>query len=86
MKGTAKLLTVNFKHVFTARLVNLFAGGMLLPLVLVRLGGQIPAGYQLAVGGLIALLLLFSEFAGRYLFFVTVVPKNMAGGFFYGHK
>jgi|GEM_PF-130298 len=84
LKGTAKLLTVDFKQVFNARLVTLFVGGILLPLILVRLGTQIPPGYQLAAGGLIALLLLFSEFAGRYLFFVTVVPKNMAGGFFHG--
>jgi anaerobic dimethyl sulfoxide reductase subunit C (anchor subunit) len=86
LRGTAKLLTVNFKQVFNARLVTLFVGGILLPLILVRLGSQIPTNYQLATGGLIALLLLFSEFAGRYLFFVTVVPKNMAGGFFHGHK
>lgn len=84
LRGTAKLLTVNFKQVFHARLVTLFVGGILLPLILVRLGSQIPTSYQLPVGGLIALLLLFSEFAGRYLFFVTVVPKNMAGGFFHG--
>lgn len=83
LKGTAKLLMVDFKKIFIARLTTLFSGGILLPLVLLRIGGEFSPDNQLAAGGLIALLLLFSEFAGRYLFFVTVVPKNMAGGFFH---
>jgi len=84
LKGTAKLLTVDFKRLFSARLATLFIGGILLPLVFVRLGAGLPLKYQLGVSGLTAVLLLFSEFTGRYLFFVTVVPKNMAGGFFRG--
>lgn len=86
LKGTAKLLTQNFSKVFFARLTTLFIGGILLPLVMIRLGGQLSGTQQVAMGGLIAALLIFSEFAGRYLFFVTVVPKNMAGGFFHAHK
>lgn len=85
LKGTARLLTVNFKPLFHARLATLFLGGVLLPL-LVLLKGEFAAGFEFVSGGLISLLLIFSEFSGRYLFFVTVVPKNMAGGFFYGKK
>ncbi len=82
LRGTATLLTVNFRKLFFLRLAALFTGGILIPLVLTRLGNAISPAQHTLLGGLTCLLLLFSEFAGRYLFFVTVVPKNMAGGFF----
>ncbi|MFO1527286.1 MAG: DmsC/YnfH family molybdoenzyme membrane anchor subunit [Turneriella sp.] len=86
LKGTARLLTINFRRLFYARLITLFAAAILLPLVLVRLGNMLPPSVQLVFGGCALVMLVFSEFAGRYLFFVTVVPKNMAGGFFSGKK
>ncbi|MBL8034830.1 MAG: dimethyl sulfoxide reductase anchor subunit [Leptospiraceae bacterium] len=86
LKGTARLLTINFRRLFYARLITLFAAAILLPLVLVRLGNMLPPSVQLVFGGFALVMLAFSEFAGRYLFFVTVVPKNMAGGFFSGKK
>jgi hypothetical protein len=35
-----------------------------------------------AFAGASFLIALLGEFLGRYLFFVTVVPKNMPGSFF----
>ena len=68
MRASARLLTHDFQHLLLARLALLVAGGIVLPLV-----GLIPAALALSLAG---------EWIGRYLFFVSVVPKNMAASFF----
>jgi formate dehydrogenase iron-sulfur subunit len=67
LRGTARLLSTTLAIPFVLRGVLLAAGGVVLPLV----GGAWPvlgAALALAMGG---------ELAGRYLFFVSVVPKHM---------
>jgi DMSO reductase iron-sulfur subunit len=67
-QASARLLSQEFSKLFLFRLLLVVAGGVALPLM----GGMI-AGFALALAG---------ELLGRYLFFVTVVPKNMALTFF----
>ena len=68
LKGTARLLSTTFKPHFMARALLLGAGGIVLPLV--ATGRVMPwAAFALALAG---------EIVGRYLFFVSVVPKHMA--------
>ena len=68
LKGTARLLSTTLKWPFIARGVLLALGGVVLPLVA---GGAALLWTALA-------LALAGEIAGRYLFFVSVVPKHMA--------
>jgi hypothetical protein len=56
------------RRLYLARHALLVIGGIILPLLAQPLGA-------LAVG-------LAGELLGRYLFFVSVVPKNMAMSFF----
>jgi formate dehydrogenase iron-sulfur subunit len=68
LKGTARLLSTTLKPQFMARAFLLGAGGIVLPLV--ATGRVMPwAAFALALAG---------EIVGRYLFFVSVVPKHMA--------
>ena len=68
LKGTARLLSTRLKAHFIARGLLLAAGGVVLPLV--ATGWLLPwIGFALALAG---------EIAGRYLFFVSVVPTHMA--------
>jgi DMSO reductase anchor subunit len=67
-QASARLLSQELARLFLLRLVLLVAGGVALPLL-----GWMIAGFALALAG---------ELLGRYLFFVSVVPKNMALSFF----
>jgi DMSO reductase anchor subunit len=67
-QASARLLSQELARPFLVRLVLLVAGGVALPLA-----GWMTAGFLLALAG---------ELLGRYLFFVSVVPKNMALSFF----
>ena len=67
LRASARLLGNDLRTMLLARIVCLIAGGMVLPLV------HLPA---------IALLLATcGELVGRYLFFVSVVPRNIAAPF-----
>ena len=65
LKGTARLLSTVFAKHLVARGILLAAGAIVLPLVVA------PAALALA-------LAVGAEVLGRYLFFVSVVPKHMA--------
>jgi DMSO reductase anchor subunit len=65
LKGTARLLSTVFAKHLVARGVLLAAGAIVLPLL------DAPAALALA-------LAFGAEVLGRYLFFVSVVPKHMA--------
>jgi ABC-type proline/glycine betaine transport system permease subunit len=67
LKQSARLLKAEFCPLFMARLALLVAGAAL------ALVGAVPLGLLCCVAG---------EIAGRYLFFVSVVPRNMAASFF----
>ncbi|HTA46868.1 MAG TPA: DmsC/YnfH family molybdoenzyme membrane anchor subunit [Bryobacteraceae bacterium] len=64
MRASARLLSQDLERIFVARLALLVIGGIGLTLA----GFSTPAFLALLVG----------ELAGRYLFFVSVVPRNMA--------
>jgi DMSO reductase anchor subunit len=68
LKGTARLLSTTLSRQFIARGVLLAVGGVVLPLIVTS---------SVLLWGALALALA-GEIAGRYLFFVSVVPKHMA--------
>jgi DMSO reductase iron-sulfur subunit len=68
LQGTARLLSTIFKPHFITRGVLLAVGGVVLPLVAAD-----AAAWRAAL-----VLSLAGEILGRYLFFVSVVPKHMA--------
>ena len=82
--GSAFLLIHRFKKRFLVRLAFLFLGSFILPFVLLEfLTFQNLLDYHLIGFSLASFTLsLLGEFLGRYLFFVTVVPKNIPGSFF----
>jgi DMSO reductase anchor subunit len=67
-QASARLLSNELARVFLLRLVLTAAGGIAL-----ALAGFAPIGFAVALAG---------EILGRYLFFVSVVPRNMAMTFF----
>ena len=68
LRASSRLLAYDLRTAFVARLVLLVLGGIVLPLA-----GHAAIGFGLALAG---------ELVSRYLFFVSVVPKNMAASFF----
>jgi DMSO reductase iron-sulfur subunit len=82
---SALLLTRRFKAHFLARIGLLLLGSFVLPLCLMiyfLAKTETPAAQMFLFASASFGISLFGEFLGRYLFFVTVVPKNMPGGFF----
>ena len=77
LRGTARLLSTVLRRAFIARGALLVAGAVVLPLVAGPAGEQ-----QWLFGGRAAFaaalaVTLAAEIAGRYLFFVSVVPMHM---------
>ena len=68
LHASVRLLAHDLRTPFVVRLALLIAGGIVLPL-----SGHAGMGFWLALAG---------ELVSRYLFFVSVVPKNMAASFF----
>jgi Fe-S-cluster-containing dehydrogenase component/DMSO reductase anchor subunit len=75
MRGTARLLSTQLAVPFVLRGILLATGGVVLPLV--ADSQSLGADSQLVLGLSLALALA-GEIAGRYLFFVSVVPKHLA--------
>jgi len=76
LRASSRLLSGRFRPAFLLRLGILIAAGIVAPLV-----------FPSAVGAAASLMLaLAGEWVGRWLFFVTVVPKNMAAAFSTGSK
>jgi formate dehydrogenase iron-sulfur subunit len=71
LRASSLLLSGRLRNLFLARMGILVAGGILMPL-LARSKTEIVAAFAAA---------LFGELLGRYLFFVSVVPKNVAAAF-----
>ena len=78
------LLVHRFKKHFLTRLILLFLGSFVLPFVLFHFLSLKELSPVELVGFSMACFIfsLLGEFIGRYLFFVTVVPKNIPGSFF----
>jgi len=84
LQASARLLTQRFKTLFLSRLGVLLGVLLLTPLVLFNIASdQSVSMVQLASWlTVFVVLLLVSELVGRYLFFVTVVPKKRPEGYF----
>jgi DMSO reductase iron-sulfur subunit len=80
LRGTAKLLTQWFRYPFLSRIGSLLLTLLGVPLALLGLL-QNGSATVFWIGALLALG-LGSEILGRYLFFVSVVPKNRPEGYF----
>jgi Fe-S-cluster-containing dehydrogenase component/DMSO reductase anchor subunit len=70
LRGSSLLLSRRLRNAFLARL----------GLLVVAIAGPLASHEPLATAGVLALALA-GEFLGRWLFFVSVVPKNMAAAF-----
>jgi DMSO reductase anchor subunit len=82
LKRSERLLNENFKNIKVARYVTLIFGGIFLPLLALVFAGSGLFGFA-SIVLLISLVVSFlSEISDRFLFFSTVVPLGMAGGFF----
>ena len=75
LRGSSLLLSGRLRRLFVARLVLLAFAGVVLPLI--GGGWKDAAAFGLALCG---------EWLGRYLFFVSVVPKNIAAAFTSGER
>ena len=76
LKASARLLSKQLRSVLLLRSALLIVGGIILPLRSRSVAG-LGAALALAFCG---------EILGRYLFFVSVVPKNMAAAYLGSHK
>jgi len=76
LRASSLLLSGRLRNLLLTRLVVLIAAGVLLPLVATP-GWMITAAFAIALSG---------EWLGRYLFFVSVVPKNIAAAFTSGER
>ena len=82
---SALLMTRRFRVHFLVRIGTLALNSFALPFFFLSsfLTSDVVSGKGMVVFASISFLIaLSSEFLGRYLFFVTVVPKNMPGAFF----
>lgn len=82
--GSAFLLIRRFRRHFLARIALLFLGSFILPFILFHFlsSGYMSCRMLINVSLASFVLSLVGELLGRYLFFVTVVPKNIPGSFF----
>jgi len=76
LRASSLLLSARLQNLFVTRLAILAVAGVALPLVATR-GWKIAAAFAVALAG---------EWLGRYLFFVSVVPKNIAAAFTSGER
>ncbi|MCW8837504.1 MAG: dimethyl sulfoxide reductase anchor subunit [Thiovulaceae bacterium] len=86
LKRTLRLYDENFKNIKRFRFVSIVFGGVFLPLLaIVFLSSSSFAFASTAM--IFSLFLIFiSELSDRFLFYSTVVPLGMAGGFFAGKQ
>jgi formate dehydrogenase iron-sulfur subunit len=76
LRASSLLLSGRLQNLFLTRLAVLVVAGVLLPLVATNVW-IISAAFIAALAG---------EWLGRYLFFVSVVPKNIAAAFTSGER
>ena len=80
---TKRLYTEFFSLHQNIRFGTFFIGAILLPLLVTVL---VNSSFAVGLLGLSIILMSISEFTDRFLFYATVVPLNMAGGFFVGKQ
>jgi len=76
LRASSLLLSGRLQNLLVTRLAVLAVAGVVLPLIATH-GWAIATAFVAALAG---------EWLGRYLFFVSVVPKNMAAGFASGER
>jgi DMSO reductase iron-sulfur subunit len=86
LKRTARLYNENFEKVKQFRALSIILGGVFLPLLaIVLVSSGLFDGASVVL--VLSLALVFaSEISDRFLFYSTVVPLGMAGGFFVGKQ
>ncbi|MBT5935504.1 DmsC/YnfH family molybdoenzyme membrane anchor subunit [Sulfurimonas sp.] len=86
LKRSHKLLNENFKRTKVFRYISLVLGGILLPLLALVFASN--GSFTLSsIALVLSLIIAFSsELSDRFLFYTTVVPLGMAGGFFVGKQ
>ncbi len=84
LQRTKRLLEEHFGRIKTIRYATLLAGGIVLPLLALVFGADS------ALTSFVLFLVFVSTFASelmdRFLFYTTVVPLGMGGGFFVGKQ
>lgn len=80
---TKRIYTEFFYRHQLVRLGSFVFGAILIPLLVTVIVGSSTATFLL---GFAIVLMCVSEFVDRFLFYATVVPLNMAGGFFVGKQ
>lgn len=76
MRASSLLISGRFRNLFLTRLAALIVAGILAPVLSANVW-IISTAFALALAG---------EWLGRYLFFVSVVPKNIAAAFTSGER
>ena len=86
LRRTLRLYNENFKKIKLFRIVSIVLGGVFLPMIAIVFLSA--SEFEIASSVLFfSLLLIFiSEISDRFLFYATVVPLGMAGGFFVGKQ
>jgi len=85
LQRTKRLLDENFKNIKEYRYISLVFGGVLMPLLALIFTSVSPTATAVTLC-LAMLVVFFSEISDRFLFYTTVVPLGMAGGFFVGKQ
>ncbi len=86
LQRSKRLLNENFKDVKIVRFVTLITAGVVLALLALVFAGSGSFAYASFILGLVLIVSFISEISDRFLFYTTVVPLGMAGGFFVGKQ
>jgi hypothetical protein len=86
LQRTKRLLNENFSRVKVGRIMSLVLGGVVLPLLALVFAASGSFGLASLVMLLALVISSLSEISDRFLFYTTVVPLSMAGGFFVGKQ
>jgi len=86
LKRTARLYNENFANVKKLRYITLVVGAIVLPLLALVFVSSSMVGVATFLLVLALLSAFVSELGDRFLFYATVVPLSMAGGFFVGKQ
>ena len=80
LKGTARLLSTVLRRHLVMRASLLAVGGVLMPLLVASRTDLTALSSALVIGASLVLA-MGGEILGRYLFFVSVVPRQMAAAY-----
>lgn len=86
LKRTLRLYDEHFYKVKIVRFISIVLGGVLIPLLSIVLISSNIFGVATFIMSISIVLVFLSEISDRFLFYSTVVPLGMAGGFFVGKQ